>query len=60
MAEPYHIIKKVSNAYWLDLPSSIYVHPVFSLDKLWRATTNPLLGQIEDPPLRSIKSRNGK
>ncbi|KAL2004646.1 hypothetical protein VTN00DRAFT_3382 [Thermoascus crustaceus] len=50
MAGPYHIIKKVGNAYRLDLPDSIHVHPVFSPDKLWKAATNPLPGQIEDPP----------
>jgi len=49
MAGPYCIIKKVGNTYQLDLSSSIYIHPVFSSDKLQRAATNLLLSQIEDP-----------
>lgn len=50
MAGPYRIIKKISNAYQLDLPDSIHVHPVFSPDKLQKAAMNPLPGQIENSP----------
>lgn len=50
MAGPYYIIEKVSNTYWLDLSSFIYVHPVFSSDKLQKAATNLFSGQIKDPP----------
>ena len=50
MAGPYCIVEQIGNAYKLDLPASIHVHPVFSPDKLWKAATDPLPGQIEDPP----------
>jgi hypothetical protein len=51
MAGPYRILEKVGHSYRLDLPQSIRVHPVFSLDKLQKASNNPLLGQRNDPPL---------
>ena len=51
MAGPYRILEKVGHSYRLDLPQSIKVHPVFSLDKLQKASNNPLLGQYNDPLL---------
>ena len=51
MAGPYKILEKVGHSYRLDLPQSIRVHPVFSLDKLRKASNNPLLGQHNDSPL---------
>jgi len=50
MTSLYCIVKQIDNAYKLDLLASIHMHPVFSLDKLQKAATNPLPGQIEDPP----------
>ena len=48
---PYKIIEKIGNAYKLDLPPSINVHPVFNPSKLRRAaSTEPLAGQHTDPP----------
>ncbi|KAI2744662.1 hypothetical protein DTO013E5_2326 [Penicillium roqueforti] len=48
---PYKIIEKVRNAYKLDLPQSINVHPVFNPSKLRKAaSTEPLTGQHTDPP----------
>jgi hypothetical protein len=38
----YYIIEKVRNAYQLDLPSTIKIHLVFSLDKLCKAADNLL------------------
>jgi hypothetical protein len=48
---PYKIIEKVGNAYKVDLPPSIRVHPVFNPSKLRKAaTTEPLNQQHVDPP----------
>jgi hypothetical protein len=47
---PYTIIEKVGNAYWIDLPESIKVHPVFHPEKLRKASSlEPLEGQILTP-----------
>ena len=51
MAGPYKILEKVRHSYRLNLPQSIRVHLVFSLDKLRKASNDPLLGQHNDPPL---------
>jgi len=50
MAGPYCIVEQIDNAYKLDLSASIYMHPVFSSDKLQKAVTNFFSGQIENPP----------
>lgn len=48
---PYRIVRKVGNAYELELPDSIRVHPVFAPEKLrLAARTEPLPGQVVDPP----------
>jgi hypothetical protein len=39
----YRILEKVRHSYRLNLPQSIRVHQVFSPDKLWKASNNPLL-----------------
>jgi hypothetical protein len=52
---PYMIIEKVRNAYCIDLPESIKVHPVFYLEKLCLASSLELLeGQalIPQPPVQ--------
>jgi hypothetical protein len=44
------IIEKVGNAYQIDLPESIKVHPVFHPEKLRKALSlEPLEGQILTP-----------
>jgi transposase InsO family protein len=49
-AGPYKIVERVGNAYKLDLPTAIKVHPVFAPEKLRRAAKlDPLPGQIQDP-----------
>ena len=49
MVGPYKILKKIGNAYQLDLPKAIKVYSVFSPNKLRKAANNLLLGQIPDP-----------
>jgi hypothetical protein len=52
---PYKIMEKVGNAYWLDLPDSIKVHPIFYPEKLCLASSSePLEGQvlIPQPPVQ--------
>ena len=44
MAGPYKIFNKVGNLYKVELLDSVKVHPIFLLDKLWKAATDPLLG----------------
>ena len=51
MAELYKILKKIGNLYKVKLPDLVKVYPVFLLDKLQKATTDPLLGQVNPPPL---------
>jgi hypothetical protein len=46
MAGPFRVIERVGNAYKLELPKSIRVHPVFSPDKLRKAPQDPLPSQI--------------
>jgi hypothetical protein len=47
---PYMIIEKVGNAYWIDLPESIKVHPIFYPEKLRKVSSSePLEGQILMP-----------
>ncbi len=51
MAGPYEVLEKVGHAYRVKLPKSIRVHPVFSPDKLCKASTDPLPGQKNEPPM---------
>ena len=51
MAELYKIFNKVGNLYKVKLLDSVKVHPVFSLNKLWKAAIDPLLGQVNLPLL---------
>jgi len=51
MAELYKILNKEGNLYKVKLLDLIKVHPIFSLDNLWKAVNNPLPGQKNKPPL---------
>ena len=51
MVGPYKILKKIGNLYKIKLLNSVKVYPVFLPNKLQKATTDPLLGQVNPPPL---------
>jgi hypothetical protein len=48
MARLYRILEKVNNLYKVKLLDTIKVYLVFLLDKLWKASNNPLLSQRND------------
>ena len=45
------MLEQVGNAFRIDLPPSIRIHPVISADKLRKAADDPLPGQIQEPGL---------
>jgi len=47
----YEILKRAGNSYKVKLLDTIKVHLVFPLDKLRKASNDPLLGQQNDPLL---------
>jgi hypothetical protein len=53
-------MKREGNAFRLDLPDSIKVHPVFAPEKLRKApSTPPLPSQVQDPaPPLEVNSKD--
>lgn len=51
MDGPFLVLERIRNAYWLKLPGSMKIHPIFLPNKLQKAAINPLPGQIEEPSL---------
>jgi len=49
MAGPYEVLERVGNAYRVNLPESVWVHLIFSPNKLCKAATDPLPSQKNDP-----------
>lgn len=49
MASKFKILEKVSNAYCLKLPLTMKIHPIFSPNKLYKASTDLLPGQVNEP-----------
>ena len=59
MAGPYKILKKVEYSFKVKLLELMKIHPIFSLDCLWKATDNPLPKQYNDPlpPIQIVKDK---
>ena len=50
MVGPYRILRQISNAYEIDLPSLMRIHPIFALNLLRKAAEDPLPRQRNAPP----------
>ena len=57
MAGPYTILEQVGNAFRINLPPAIKIHPVISTDKLRKAPSDPLPGQLQEPGLPIVVNR---
>ena len=50
MAGPFPIVKQIGHSYCLDLLPNMWIHNIFSSDKLQLSANDPLPGQIVEPP----------
>jgi hypothetical protein len=50
MAGVYKVLEQVSYSWCIDLPDSIKAYNVLPLDRLHKAASDPLLGQVVEPP----------
>ena len=58
MVGPYKILKKIDNLNKVKSPNLVKVYPIFLPDKLRKDAIDPLLGQVNLPPL--LIQVNGK
>jgi hypothetical protein len=49
-AGPFKILERRGNAFLLDLPETIQVHPVINVEYLRKAPNDPLPGQENEEP----------
>jgi hypothetical protein len=60
MAGLYIILKKVGNAFWIDLLPLIKIHFIISVDKLYKAANDLLPGQLQELALLIIVNGQNK
>ena len=53
-AGPFRIVEQVGHSFRLDLPPTMNIYPVISPDKPRKAVSDPVPGQLPDPPPPSI------
>ena len=50
MAGPWEVLEQVGHSWRVKLPDSVKVHNVFPSDRLRKAASDPLPGQLQEPP----------
>ena len=49
MIGPFNVMRKKSILLKLQIPQAMKIHNVFHLNLLWKASTDPLTGQVNKP-----------